>query len=161
MILIGFMGSGKSSIARALKRHGFSIVDTDAWIEETEKKSIAEIFESHGEDYFRTLEYQALKHVSHTYDVVSTGGGIVTHKDSFELLRSTEQTIIWLDAPVEILIRRARGGGKRPLATSAKSLRARYTSRRELYAMLADARIDTSQNKNKCVEQILNILKKA
>lgn len=159
MILIGFMGSGKSSIARMLHRDGHSYVDLDAYIEDTHNQSIPEIFSAHGEGYFRALEYQALKEVIGTYDVISTGGGIITHPLSFDLLKEVETPIIWLDAPVHILMARTRGDKNRPLARDRNAMRDRYESRVHLYKALSDIRIDTSQNKRTCINEIKTFLK--
>ncbi len=154
MILIGFMGSGKSSIARKLHREGHSYVDLDAYIENSEGETIADIFRTRGEAYFRELEYHALKEVIGTYDVISTGGGIITHPLSFELLKDTREPIIWLDAPLHILMSRTKGNNERPLARDRAAMRERYHSRVSLYKELADIRIDTSQNKTKCINAI-------
>ena len=80
--LIGFMGSGKSTIASRLADNlGFDFVDTDALIEKTASKSINEIFNDEGEGVFRKLESQVLEDlVGREGLVIATGGGIVTNK---------------------------------------------------------------------------------
>lgn len=154
MILIGFMGSGKSSIARKLHREGLTYVDLDQYIEHERGLSIPEIFKAHDEAYFRVLEFQALKDVIGKYDVISTGGGVVTYPPSFELLMETEEPVIWLDAPLHILISRTSNDKNRPLARDRKAFRERYKARLDLYKTLSDIRIDTSQKKNVCINQI-------
>ena len=90
--LIGFMGSGKSTIASRLADNlGFDFVDTDALIEKTASKSINEIFNDEGEGVFRKLESQVLEDlVGREGLVIATGGGIVTNKRNINLCVNLE-----------------------------------------------------------------------
>ena len=86
VILIGFMGVGKTSVGKRLaKKLNFDFIDTDYEIELVEKKSISKIFEQDGEKYFRKLENNLLKDlVKNDNIVISTGGGIITTKENFD-----------------------------------------------------------------------------
>ena len=88
VILIGFMGVGKTSVGKRLaKKLNFDFIDTDYEIELVEKKSISKIFEQDGEKYFRKLENNLLKDlVKNDNIVISTGGGIITTKENFDIL---------------------------------------------------------------------------
>lgn len=154
MILIGFMGSGKTTIAKRLHKKGYSIVDTDRWIEEHVGTTIPDIFENDGELHFRTLEFDALESVVGNYDVISTGGGIITYEPSYRFLADTDEPIIYLDAPIERLLKRISGDKTRPLAQERASVIERYQLRAHLYETLADIRIDTSQPISNCVAEI-------
>ena len=159
MILIGFMGSGKSTIAKRLHNNGFSYIDMDHWIESNEQQSIPEIFNAHGEKHLRALEYNALKETHDSYDCIATGGGIVTYQPSYEFLKSTKTPIVWLDAPIDKLLDRISGDTNRPLAQNKQDIRERYKSRYDLYKSLAHIRIDTSAPVDDCVKEILEFIK--
>ena len=158
MILIGFMGSGKSTIAERLYLEGYTYVDTDVWIEERCHTTIPEIFDKKGEQYFRALEYKALASVLNTYRVISNGGGIITYQKSYDFLKETTQPVVWLDAPIDILLNRIKGDSNRPLAQSEEAIINRYLSRESTYRELADIRIDTTESFESCVKQLINIL---
>ena len=82
IILIGFMGVGKTSVGQMLaKKLNFNFIDTDYEIEKVSSETIPNIFEIYGEDYFRKIENNILKKVLKENNVViSTGGGIITNK---------------------------------------------------------------------------------
>ena len=78
IVLIGFMGAGKTTVGKELVKKGFELIDTDAYIEACERMSISDIFAQKGEDYFRQAETKALKtlFVQDKQFVISCGGGI-------------------------------------------------------------------------------------
>src|SRR5699024_10701722 len=102
VILIGFMGVGKTSVGKRLaKKLNFDFIDTDYEIELVEKKSISKIFEQDGEKYFRKLENNLLKDlVKNDNIVISTGGGIITTKENFDILKH-EKNVIFLDGSIK------------------------------------------------------------
>lgn len=112
--LIGFMGSGKSTIAAELaKSLSTSYIDTDDYIENKHEVKIADIFNVSGEKVFRRYEILALKEVS-SYDVVSTGGGIVENEENFNTMNDTG-VIVYLKTSFEEISRRLENDTNRPL----------------------------------------------
>lgn len=145
--LIGFMGSGKSTIGQELApRLNFSFVDTDDLVVARSGKSISEIFAESGEDYFRELESEALRSLAATGShVIATGGGIILPPDNRSLLRQVGFTV-WLDASEETIFDRVSRNRERPLLhtpnprdTIARLLQAR----RPLYQEAADLVVST------------------
>lgn len=124
VVLIGFMGSGKSSVARNLaKRLGCRNIDLDALIEERCGCSVANYFARHGETAFRETESDVLEHamqrMTQNGGIMATGGGIAKCKRNREVLQSAAKNgvlVVYLRARVETLARRIRRQpGKRPL----------------------------------------------
>ena len=114
--LVGFMGSGKSTVGRILARRlGRDFVETDDEIEIRSGMKISELFSRHGEEYFRTKEKETLEAVSKIHNlVVSCGGGVVIDKENRKLLESTG-VVICLEADVESIYERVKHSGQRPL----------------------------------------------
>ena len=140
-ILIGLMGSGKSSIGRrlatVLQR---PLIDLDEWIVRQEGRSIPEIFADCGEEGFRDIETEALKQVLPQQAVIATGGGIVMREENRRLLRA-HPPVIWLRAAPEFLARRIDGDSNRPLIAQGdtlKKLQELAAVRYPLYAECAD-----------------------
>ena len=140
--LVGFMASGKSTLARALAaRLGWRVEDIDDLIEARERRTIADIFVERGEPYFRAVEremlhlIQPLRHV-----VVATGGGTFADPANRAAI-NLDGTSVWLDVPLEVLIPRIPLDGRRPLATSRDELERLYAARSEGYRE-AHMRID-------------------
>src|ERR1700686_3767958 len=90
LVLVGFMGSGKSSVGREIaRRWGFRFIDTDTAIREKYRKWIPDIFASFGEPFFREQENQAFEELQNTSQaVIATGGGIVLQPRNHPLLRA-------------------------------------------------------------------------
>jgi shikimate kinase len=145
--LVGFMGSGKTTIGRHLAHNmGWNFFDTDDEIEAAEKMPIAEIFRSRGEAEFRRIENQIIGHHVRWIErgqpaVLALGGGAFAQAANRDLLRNNGITV-WLDCPFEVVGRRVAeaGGQVRPLAQDPVVFRALYESRREVYG-LADVRV--------------------
>jgi len=116
IILIGFMGSGKTSVGKALaSKCGRVFVDMDEEIVKQQGKSINEIFLELGEAGFRDIEtryIQSLHECKNT--ILSTGGGVVTREENIELLKALG-TIVFLNTPYEQLIHNLKGDTQRPL----------------------------------------------
>jgi shikimate kinase len=146
--LVGMMGSGKSSVGAALAaRTGRVLVDLDEAIEQAAGRSVAELFAEEGEAAFRTRELDALMSVLATRSatVVATGGGVVTIPEARAAL-SDGATVVWLDAPAEVLAERVGAGQGRPLLAGDPSarLRALDAERRPLYSAVADLVVDAA-----------------
>jgi shikimate kinase len=159
--LVGFMGSGKSTIGRLLaQRLGWSFFDTDQEIEVAERTTIAEIFEGRGEPEFRRIETEILRqHVrsveSGRPSVVALGGGVFAQAQNRELLESNGITV-WLDCPFEIVTRRVARASHRPLARDPEKFAELYGARLDSYR-LADLQITIGgDDPTEAVEAILN-----
>jgi len=147
VILIGFMGTGKTSIGRRVAQSlGFDFVDTDDQIVESAGKAIADIFSDEGEDYFRALETDALQSCGDsTNQVIATGGGLVLRDKNRELL-SEAGYVIWLKASAEAILERVSRNHGRPLLQTENPLQtinALLQEREGFYASAADFIIDT------------------
>ncbi|MED5271005.1 MAG: shikimate kinase, partial [Pseudomonadota bacterium] len=116
IILIGPMGSGKTSTGRVLaKEMGFNFIDTDDVIIESTGVSIAYIFDVEGESGFRQREHKALmKFLDNDKMVIATGGGIITHDKSRVILQD-QKKVVYLKTSIEKQIERATVSDNRPL----------------------------------------------
>jgi shikimate kinase len=165
IVLIGFMCSGKTSVARILANMlNFDFIDTDILIEERFNMSIDQIFNRYGEAFFRNQELQiAEKLRNDKFKVISTGGGMVLNPDIMNKLK-VNGTIFWLKAPVKELLKRIdQNNNNRPLLTKANSyeIHMLYKKRRILYERYCDYSIYTGQKTPKQIAQyIINIYKK-
>jgi len=149
IILIGFMGCGKSSIGRRLaSRLGYAFLDSDELIvESAQGKSISDIFAEEGEERFRERETGALQGlIDSTSIVLATGGGAVLRPENREILRKIGTTV-WLHADPEILFERATRNRKRPLLeveNPRTTFNTLLESRLRIYEAAADLKIDAS-----------------
>jgi shikimate kinase len=155
LYLVGFMGAGKSTIARALgRRLGWRAEDVDERIEARERKSVAAIFAQHGEAYFRQLERQILSELLPLrHVIVATGGGTFAEPDNRALMLS-DGAVVWLDVPLAQVMRRVPNDGRRPLAADRHAMELLFQRRQLAYAE-AHVRIDSSRPAPEVVEQIL------
>ena len=117
IFLIGFMGSGKSTLgAQLARRIGYQFLDMDQLIEETAEMSIPEIFDEHGEEVFRKWEHDILLELCQLEKlVVSTGGGVPCHSGNMDLMNSHGSTIYLKMSPETLLARLIRSRTERPL----------------------------------------------
>lgn len=119
LVLVGYAGSGKSSLAKRLsKALDVGYVDTDTLVEQSVGATIADIFHYEGEEYFRRSEREVLDRlVADSYDgIVATGGGLPTWEDNMERLNSMGTTIYLQRSPEQIMSRlSAYGREKRPM----------------------------------------------
>ena len=115
LYLIGMMGTGKTTIGHQLAQQlGYRFFDTDVLIERVTGQTIKTLFAEIGEENFRTLESQVLGEVAAcTRSVIATGGGIVLRSENWGLLR--HGLILWLDAPIALLVERLKEDQTRPL----------------------------------------------
>jgi len=134
--LVGFMGCGKSTVARALSaRLGWRAEDIDDLIEARERRSIADIFTRQGEPYFRSVEREMLKLVLPLrHVVVATGGGTFADPENRSMI-SRDGVTIWLDLPLAELVGRIPADGRRPLVADRTQLERLYATRVEGYQL--------------------------
>ena len=144
VILVGFMGAGKSSVGRVLAEQlGWTFEDLDDRIELREKRKVAEIFRKVGEAGFRRAEHQALKELlealrSGSEKVIALGGGAFAYESNISLIDALKIPTVFLDAGVEELWGRCqsqseRQGVERPLLGNSEDFRALYAKRRPHY----------------------------
>jgi shikimate kinase len=116
IVLTGFMGTGKTAVARELSSIiGMRIVDMDSEIEKEQGVTINEIFAKYGEERFREIETQMAKKVSELNGVViSTGGGVVLKEENVEYLRRNGH-VVCLSASAEVILERTGRSNERPL----------------------------------------------
>lgn len=149
IVIAGFMGSGKTTVASALANLlGCVALDLDESIAGDERRNPKEIIEQDGEDKFRQIETRALSELlrKDAAGVVALGGGTWTIPANRKLLAEHGAITIWLDAPFELCWNRIEAGGhRRPLAPSEEAARKRYEERLDTYA-LADYRIGISSS---------------
>lgn len=162
-ILVGLMGSGKSSVGRRLaKRLDIPLIDLDDYIVTKAGRSIPEIFAEQGEEAFRDMESEALREVLGKPAVVATGGGVVMREENRELLKA-HPPVIWLKASPEFLADRIDGDSNRPLIAAGetlKKLQALAEVRYPLYEACADYIVPRGEmKKRKVLQSILRFLK--
>ena len=122
IVLVGMMGSGKSSIGKLLSRKtGLDFIDIDALIEKKENKSITEIFKVNGEKYFRDLEEKiSIKKLQEYNNVISLGGGAFLNA-KIRKKSSLNSITVWLNWKTSTLIDRIKDSKKRPVVTNLKA----------------------------------------
>jgi shikimate kinase len=123
VVLVGMMGAGKSSVGRRLAaRLGVGFIDADTEIERAAGMSIPDIFAEHGESYFRAGEARVIARLlDDGPQVLATGGGAVMDPNTRALIR-TKGISVWLKADLDVLLKRTRRRGDRPLADKIKEL---------------------------------------
>lgn len=163
IFLIGFMGSGKSTIARMLaKETGKELIEMDETIEAEAGCTINQIFEEHGEGHFRDLESLLVCRIAEKGDaVVSCGGGAVLREENVISMRKNGK-IIYLSATPETIYKRVRNSTNRPLLNgnmNVEYIRGLMEKRLSVYENAADIMIDVNnKEKSEIVEEILEII---
>jgi shikimate kinase len=166
IILIGFMGVGKGSVAREVAQNSeYMTMDTDDLIESMQNKRIKKIFQEEGEEYFRNLEKKVAvwleKSVRNT--LISTGGGFYKQKNLKKIA-----TVVFLDSPFDDIIKRIKKHPnaaaklkKRPLLQDLKKAKELYDLRRPEYLKLSDIVIDVRKKSAlDCSKELLKKVKK-
>jgi shikimate kinase len=143
--LVGFMGAGKTSVARALgKRLDWKVEDIDARIERAERRDIPTIFREAGEPYFRARERDALLQLlPERGTVVASGGGTFADPSNRELMLR-DGVVVWLDVSFATVVSRIPSDGRRPLATDRLAMEQLYNQRLAAYR-LAHFRVDAGR----------------
>ena len=161
VVVTGFMGAGKTTVARALSRRlSCTFVDLDQHVTEREGRTPQAIIDEDGEALFRDAETRALEEIIETTNiaafinrplVVALGGGTWTLERNRALVEAARALVVWLDAPFELCWRRIRNARTnapdRPLARDPESARALYARRRDAYA-LASLRVEVSEHRS-------------
>lgn len=149
IVLIGFMGCGKSTVGRALQQKlGYQWLDIDHVIENRAGKSITSIFEEKGEPAFRQMETHLVREIAECLtmrSIISTGGGVVVRPENRIWLRKLGY-VVWLDAPAEVILERTSKSRSRPLLVTENPLeriQQLMSERRPYYEETAHLRLDT------------------
>lgn len=144
--LVGFMGAGKTTVARALARRlGWQMFDVDELIERREHQTVADVFARKGEPYFRAVERAVLMELLPTrHVVVATGGGTFVDPQNRAVIEE-DGVSVWLDVPLDRLIARVPADGRRPLAADRVEFERLYLLRRAAYQQ-ARVRLDASRS---------------
>jgi len=155
LYLVGFMGAGKTTVARAIGKHtGWRVEDIDQRIESREHRTVASIFSQQGEPYFRQLERLALgellplRHV-----VIATGGGTFVDPDNRALMLA-DGAVAWLELSLAQVIERVPADGRRPLASDRAQMEQLFARRQLAYAQ-AHVRVDASRPVPEVVGRLL------
>ncbi len=163
IILIGFMGSGKTTFGKKLSKIlNKKFIDTDLYIEEAENMKITEIFEKKGEDYFRQKETETANMISLKQDlVVATGGGIIKNPSNMEKLKENG-IVVYLQSTPENILNNIGKDNSRPLLQGNNKLgkiKTLLEQRLPLYEKYADIKIDvSSKNISQNINAIINKL---
>ena len=151
IIIIGFMASGKSTVAQALvSRLKSKMIDLDDEIVKADGRSIRLIFEEDGEPSFREIETRVLRGVLQNdgAQVIALGGGAWTLQRNRDLIRECHGISVWLDAPFNLCWQRILAAGYvRPLAQDKREARSLYALRRAAYQS-ADLHVQATRNKS-------------
>lgn len=150
IVLIGFMGAGKTTISKALAEIlNVQVVDMDDVLVERIGQPISDYFEEHGETSFRKHETTLLKEALKEESIIATGGGVILQKENQQVL--SDKLVIYLKADANVLVKRIREDhvNIRPLAIKNNDgdLKRLFFSREKLYEKLAKIVIDTTEKK--------------
>lgn len=151
--LIGFMGSGKTTVGKSLaKLLEMRFVDIDKLISAREKKSVNDIFIEKGQTYFRDIEREIIAQESIKNNcVISTGGGSIIDNENIKRLRETS-FIVYLDCTIECLYQRLKNSTTRPILNDStdrrKTIEDLFEKRKFLYEISADFKVKIDENTN-------------
>ncbi|MDD3839211.1 MAG: shikimate kinase [Clostridia bacterium] len=164
IVLIGFMGTGKTTIGKGLAHKlSYDFLDTDEEIERQEGISISNIFDKYGEEYFRLLEQKTVKQASSLKNtVISTGGGVVLNPQNINYLKSSG-LLVCLEANIDTIYKNALKSDNRPLLCGHQDLKGRITAmlknRKGLYDC-ADIKVNVDEKYiHDIIEEIIITIK--
>ena len=160
--LVGFMGSGKSTVGKILaEKLNMKFVDIDKLIEEKEGMKIKDIFEQKGESYFRELERKQIEAIVNQEGlVVSTGGGLGANLNNMNLMKKNGD-VVWLDVSLNTVLDRLKNDQDRPLLKQpTEKIKQLFEERKNVYR-LANIRINADKKTpSQIVEEILTKIKR-
>ncbi|MDD5622072.1 MAG: shikimate kinase [Actinomycetota bacterium] len=163
--LIGFMGSGKSTVGKILaEKLGLIFIDLDKVIEMDQEKEISNIFKIHGEKYFRELETRVIKRIYKNKNCVfACGGGVVKRKENMDLIRKNS-LVVYLNVLIDDIIYRLKEANGRPLVdveNKEETIERMMEERDILYRKYANIIINNDNyNPDRTVDKILSEIKR-
>ena len=158
IVLVGMMGAGKSSVGRRLAaRLGIPFVDADTEIESAAGMTIPEIFDKHGESYFRAGEVRVIARLlDNGPQVLATGGGAIMDQKTRDLIHIKGVTV-WLKADLDVLMKRTKRRNDRPLAGQIKDL---LPLREPVYALSDIVVQSRDEPHDTIVDEVISMLPK-
>ena len=157
IVLIGFMGSGKTTVGKVLSRQLFKdFVDVDTVIETEQNASVTEIFKNKGEEHFRALEQKCINELTKKKgQVIATGGGLPIYSTISE-----KSLIVYIDADFDVILKRlpAKEHAKRPLLQDESRAKALFDQRIGTYKELATFSVDANQSVNTFIHVIRDFI---
>lgn len=154
--LCGFMGCGKSTVAAVLsEKLGLVHIDTDKYIEDTSGMTIADIFSTHGEQYFRDKEHDAIRTLSQKDGcVLALGGGAVMHRRNTDTLKANGYVIVFIDTDINVIKLRLENDTTRPLLHT-NDIDTLHSVRLPVYSAVCDVKISCKDEKAHIVADMI------
>lgn len=162
IVLIGMMGSGKTTIGKLLgEKLTLRSIDIDVIIEQNEKKTVSEIFQNEGEKYFRNIERETIKKIFTNKDlIISLGGGAFEDQLTRELLLKNS-TVIYLKTSPNVILERIKNNTNRPLLKNqmtVEKIQSIILQRQKNYELANITILTDNKNTDKIVEEILGVI---
>lgn len=162
IVLIGMMGSGKTTIGKLLgEKLTLRSIDIDVIIEQNEKRTVSEIFQNKGEKYFRNIERETIKKNFTNKDlIISLGGGAFEDQLTQELLLKNS-TVIYLKTSPNVILERIKNNTNRPLLKNqmtVEKIQSIILQRQKNYELANITILTDNKNTDKIVEEILGVI---
>lgn len=162
IVLIGMMGSGKTTIGKLLgEKLTLRSIDIDVIIEQNEKKTVSEIFQNEGEKYFRNIERETIKKIFTNKDlIISLGGGAFEDQLTRKLLLKNS-TVIYLKTSPNVILERIKNNTNRPLLKNqmtVEKIQSIILQRQKNYELANITILTDNKNTDKIVEEILGVI---
>lgn len=162
IVLIGMMGSGKTTIGKLLgEKLTLRSIDIDVIIEQNEKRTVSKIFQNEGEKYFRNIERETIKKIFTNKDlIISLGGGAFEDQLTQELLLKNS-TVIYLKTSPNVILERIKNNTNRPLLKNqmtVEKIQSIILQREKNYELANITILTDNKNTDKIVEEILGVI---
>ena len=161
LVLIGMSGAGKSTIGIALSyRLRMPFVDTDSYIERTQNMTTSDLFEKYGNNRFRNMETEAVKHIGLGYKrtIISTGGGVILRPENMEYLKQNG-IVVYINRSVENILKTLKTENRPLLKDHPERLYEMYHDRHELYLKYADIVVVNGSDFKSGVDNVYDAVK--